>query len=154
MARATRVSRSGARDSAARQRLPVATYRFQFNKEFTFSQAAALVPYLASLGISDVYASPLLTATPQSTHGYDVCRFDQLNPNLGAQRDFARLGRELKKRRMGLLLDMVPNHMAAHLSNPWWFDVLEKGQASKFAPCFDIDWTPPNPELKGKVLLP
>ena len=140
---------------AADRRLPSTTYRVQFGQDFTFSDAEALVPYLHRLGISDLYASPILRAVPGSTHGYDVCDPGELNPELGTRADFERLSATLKAHGMGLLLDIVPNHMGiAGNCNDWWTDVLENGQASRYAPYFDIDWTPVKPELAGKVLLP
>lgn len=135
-------------------RIPTATYRFQFHKGFTFQQARTLLPYLCDLGISDVYASPIFTAGPESTHGYDICAFDELNPNLGSAADFEELTGEIRKLGMGLVVDMVPNHMGSHSSNQWWIDVLTKGQKSEFATYFDINWNPANRLLKGKVLLP
>src|SRR5262245_60243429 len=136
------------------KRIPCATYRLQFNREFTFNQAIEIVDYLRELGISDIYASPLFQATPQSTHGYDTCCFGKVNPNIGSSGDFDRLAEVLKEQGMGLLLDIVPNHMSATLSNAWWLDVLEKGRESQHARFFDIDWNPGNPALHGKVLLP
>src|SRR5579871_4364333 len=112
------------------KRIPRATYRLQFNQGFTFQQVAEILGYLAELGISDVYASPLFEAAPQSTHGYDTCSFGKVNPVLGGEEGFERLTRDLKQRGMELLLDVVPNHMSATLSNPWWMDVLEKGRDS------------------------
>jgi (1->4)-alpha-D-glucan 1-alpha-D-glucosylmutase len=136
------------------KRIPGATYRLQFNREFTFQQAREILDYLRELGISDVYASPLFQAGPESTHGYDTCSFGKINSNLGSTEDFERFTNELKDRNLGLLLDLVPNHMSATLSNPWWLDVLENGRESRYANFFDINWRPPNPELRDKVLLP
>ncbi|HEX7859021.1 MAG TPA: malto-oligosyltrehalose synthase [Verrucomicrobiae bacterium] len=135
-------------------RVPLATYRFQFHKGFTFRDAGALLPYLRDLGISDVYASPIFLAGPESTHGYDICGFDRINPNLGTQQDFEGFTAEIKKLGMGLLVDMVPNHMGIHATNCWWTDVLKNGINSNFSSYFDINWNPPNPLLKNKVLLP
>ena len=135
-------------------RVPRATYRFQFNAGFTLGQARELVPYLKQLGISDLYASPLFQAGPQSTHGYDICGYNKINPNLGTLEDFHALSREVRAAGMGLLLDMVPNHMGNHRSNEWWRDVLQNGPDSKFARYFDINWNSPNPLLTGKLLLP
>ncbi len=138
-----------------RKRIPGATCRMQFSKAFTFADALALVPYLDALGITDLYASPLLRAVAGSTHGYDICDPTQLNPELGAVEDFERLSAALRERGMGLILDIVPNHMGiADNCNRWWQDVLENGQASRYAGYFDIDWQPVKPELAGKVLLP
>ena len=136
------------------KRIPCATYRLQFNREFTFQQADEILDYLGELGISDIYASPLFEGGPQSTHGYDTCSFGKINPNLGAVEDFERLTTNLKKRGLGLLLDVVPNHMSATLSNPWWLDVLENGRESSYSRFFDIDWQPNNPALQNRVLLP
>jgi (1->4)-alpha-D-glucan 1-alpha-D-glucosylmutase len=136
-------------------RPPRATYRLQFNAGFTLRQAAELVPYLHDLGISHLYASPLLKAMPGSSHGYDVCDFGQLNPELGTEADFQLLVAALRERGMGLVLDIVPNHMGIDgAENHWWWDVLTHGQASPFARFFDIDWEPLDPRLHGRVLLP
>jgi (1->4)-alpha-D-glucan 1-alpha-D-glucosylmutase len=136
------------------KRIPSATYRLQFNRGFTFQQARDILDYLRELGISDVYASPLFQAAPESTHGYDTCCFGKINPNLGSSDDFDRFTSELKARRLGLLLDLVPNHMSATLSNPWWFDVLENGRESRYARFFDIHWDSENPALCDKVMIP
>lgn len=134
---------------------PTATYRFQFHRDFTFAHARALVPYLHQLGISHIYASPISRAAPGSTHGYDVCDHNELNPELGTREDFEALSAELKGHAMGLLVDFVPNHMGIeHAVNPWWRSVLENGPASPYAKFFDIDWQPLKRELDNKVLLP
>jgi (1->4)-alpha-D-glucan 1-alpha-D-glucosylmutase len=137
-------------------RVPRATYRVQFNAAFTFADARAIVPYLADLGISDVYASPILRARKGSGHGYDVVDASALNPELGTEDDFNALHAELEKRRIGLLLDVVPNHMAASTENAWWMSVLENGEHSRFLHYFDIDWTPVTTrgQTVSKVLLP
>lgn len=135
-------------------RVPLATYRVQFTPAFSFAQARAQVDYLRELGISDLYASPILQPRPGSQHGYDICDPSRLNAELGTQDDFDALDRQLKKHGMGLILDTVPNHMGVHYTNPWWMDVLENGPSSIYASCFDIDWDPVNPDLKNKVLLP
>ena len=134
--------------------VPVATYRFQFNADFRFSDAIALVDYLAKLGITDIYASPILTSRKGSKHGYDVTDPTQIDPDIGSAHDFEQLQDELLKRGMRLILDIVPNHMAASSENRWWMDVLENGSESGFASYFDIDWHPPSRNLEGKVLLP
>ncbi|HKX37286.1 MAG TPA: 4-alpha-glucanotransferase, partial [Burkholderiales bacterium] len=129
--------------------VPVATYRLQFHKGFKFKDATALVPYLASLGISHVYASPFLKARPGSAHGYDVIDHGQVNPEIGTQAELNQLIKQLKAHGMGMVLDLVPNHMGVlQADNAWWLDVLEKGRASPYARFFDIDWAP------GKLLLP
>jgi (1->4)-alpha-D-glucan 1-alpha-D-glucosylmutase len=139
----------------ARRRVPRATYRLQFNSNFTLQQAGALAPYLDDLGISDCYASPLLAACPGSEHGYDICDHSRLNPALGDDRDFDAFVAALHDHAMGLILDTVPNHMGISLpDNAWWLDVLENGPGSIYAPYFDIDWQPIKPELENKVLLP
>lgn len=136
------------------KRIPCATYRLQFNGDFTFRQAGEILDYLAELGVSDIYASPLFEAGPQSTHGYDTCCFNKLNPMLGTDGDFEHFTKALRERRFGLLLDFVPNHMSATLSNAWWRDVLENGRESTYARFFDIDWHSQYPGLRKKVLLP
>jgi len=108
-------------------RVPRATYRVQFNAGFTFRDAREIAPYLAELGISDIYASPILKARKGSTHGYDVVDASALNPELGTEDDFTALHEELRRLDMGLLLDVVPNHMAASGENSWWMSVLENG---------------------------
>ena len=136
-------------------RIPSATYRLQLNRLFTFEQAKDVVAYLDDLGISDIYASPFLMARPGSLHGYDVTDHSRLNPEIGDEQAFIRLSSELKRRRMGLVVDVVPNHMCiSHPSNAWWWDVLENGPSSPFAHYFDIDWQPPKQELTNRVLLP
>jgi (1->4)-alpha-D-glucan 1-alpha-D-glucosylmutase len=138
-----------------RQKLSVSTYRLQFNRFFAFAQATELVDYLDRLGIGDCYASPLLMARPGSLHGYDITDHSRLNPEIGTDAELRAFAAALRERGMGLLLDIVPNHMCvAHPSNVYWWDVLENGPSSPFARFFDIDWRPPKDELAGKVLLP
>jgi (1->4)-alpha-D-glucan 1-alpha-D-glucosylmutase len=135
--------------------IPRATYRLQFNRDFTFAQATALVPYLAALGISHVYASPYLKARPGSGHGYDIVDHGALNPEIGTAEEHERFVSALRAHDMGLILDIVPNHMGVMgADNAWWLDVLENGPAAAHSGFFDIDWDPLNPDLKGKVLLP
>jgi (1->4)-alpha-D-glucan 1-alpha-D-glucosylmutase len=142
-------------DELAEQRhAPASTYRLQFHPGFTFADAAAVVGYLRDLGVGDLYASPLFTARAGSTHGYDVADYGRLSPALGGDEQFAQLSAALRERGMGLILDMVPNHMGIGDANAWWSDVLENGPASPYAAFFDIDWQPIKPELAGKVLLP
>lgn len=123
--------------------IPTATYRIQFRNGMTFDRAAAQIPYLQRLGISHLYASPIFTATRGSTHGYDVTDANEIDPALGGQEGFDRLVRVLKQAKIGLILDIVPNHMAASLENPWWHDVIEYGEFSRYAHHFDIDWSRP-----------
>jgi (1->4)-alpha-D-glucan 1-alpha-D-glucosylmutase len=134
---------------------PSATYRLQFNQAFTFQDATGLVDYLDELGITDIYASPFLMARPGSVHGYDVTDQSRFNPEIGDEASFQRLSATLQQHQMGLIADVVPNHMCiTHPSNVWWWDVLENGPSSLFARYFDIDWHPPKEELVNKVLLP
>ncbi len=136
-------------------RVPRATYRLQFHKDFGFDAALRILPYLARLGISHVYCSPIHRARAGSTHGYDVVAHDEINPELGGAQAFARFCKGLRDNRMGQLLDMVPNHMGVlGGDNAWWSDVLENGPSSLYAQHFDIDWHPLNAQLQGKVLLP
>ncbi|MEG3136009.1 malto-oligosyltrehalose synthase [Rouxiella sp. T17] len=123
--------------------IPTATYRIQFRNGMTFDRAAGLVPYLQRLGISHLYASPIFTATAESTHGYDVTNANEIEPSLGGREGFDRLVAALKQAGLGLILDIVPNHMAASLENDWWRDVIEKGEKSPYARHFDIDWSRP-----------
>jgi len=134
---------------------PLATYRLQLSRDFPFEAAADLVPYLAELGISHLYASPFLKARAGSAHGYDIVDHNQLNPELGGGAGFDALCARLHEHGMGLILDFVPNHMGVgHDDNPLWLDILEWGAASPYAGYFDIDWNPPRPALAGKVLVP
>ena len=134
---------------------PLSTYRLQFNRAFRFSDARKLVGYLHELGVGTCYASPILKAHAGSMHGYDIIDHNAINPELGTQEEFDELAAELKNHGMGLLLDVVPNHMGVgHGTNPWWQDVLQNGRTSKFADFFDIEWNPLKGELHNKVLLP
>lgn len=135
--------------------IPSATYRLQFNNQFSFQDAKAILPYLASLGISHVYASPIFYAAPGSMHGYDVRDPNRLNPELGSQEDFDAYVEELHRLGMNQILDFVPNHMGvSEGENRYWADVLEHGPSSKYAVFFDIDWHPVKAELANRVLLP
>ncbi len=134
---------------------PRATARLQFFSGFTMDDAIPIVPYLARLGISHLYASPLLKARPGSTHCYDIVDHNQINPELGGEAALRRLVAALRAHGMGLLLDIVPNHMGVGgADNAWWLDVLEWGRASHYAEFFDIDWNPPDATLHGKLLAP
>ncbi|HWK45811.1 MAG TPA: malto-oligosyltrehalose synthase [Stellaceae bacterium] len=133
---------------------PRATYRLQFHKDFTFRDALDIVDYLADLGVSHVYASPFMMARPGSNHGYDIVDHNLLNPEIGTDEDLDALVEALHARGLGMILDIVPNHMGIGSGNPWWMDVLEWGEASPYARFFDIDWDAPRRNLTGKVLLP
>ncbi|HEY1808373.1 MAG TPA: malto-oligosyltrehalose synthase [Acidobacteriaceae bacterium] len=135
-------------------RAPLSTCRLQLHAGFTFADAEAVLPYLKSLGIGDLYTSPIFEARPGSMHGYDVTRHDRLNPELGGEEGFARLTDRLRELGMGLLLDIVPNHMGVGNDSVWWQDVLENGRASRYASYFDIEWEPLNPDMRNKLLLP
>ena len=136
-------------------RAPVATYRVQLSRSFTFRQLQDLAPYFEALGVTDCYCSPILTAGPGSTHGYDICNHTELNPELGSRVDFDHLSAALRARGLGLIVDFVPNHMGNDpRTNAWWRDVLENGPSSPYACFFDIDWLPIKFELRDKVLLP
>ena len=121
--------------------VPTATYRIQFRNGMTFDRAIELIPYLQRLGISHLYASPIFTATRDSTHGYDVTDANEIDPALGGREGFDRLSAALQQAHLGLILDIVPNHMAASLENAWWQDVIEQGEHSRYARYFDIDWS-------------
>jgi len=134
---------------------PRATYRIQFTSAFCLDDAVGIVPYLSRLGISHLYASPILTARAGSTHGYDIVDHGSINPELGGMPALRRLVAALRSHGMGLLLDIVPNHMGvAGAENRLWLNVLEWGRSSPYATWFDIDWEPADARLRGKVLLP
>jgi (1->4)-alpha-D-glucan 1-alpha-D-glucosylmutase len=141
---------------ASRQRFPEATYRLQFHAGFTFRDAAAIVPYLADLGVTHCYASPYLQARPGSKHGYDITNHGALNPEVGTAEEYDAWVAELHARGLGQILDTVPNHMGvAGNENAWWNDVLENGPASPYAGYFDIAWRDsPRPQLRDRILLP
>ena len=144
-----------ARNVKTQSQVPTATYRLQLNHKFTFRDAAAIIPYLHSLGISHCYVSPYLRARPGSTHGYDIIDHNALNPEIGTPEDYEHFVNELHRHGMGQILDIVPNHMGVMGSdNAWWLDVLENGEASDYAEFFDIEWNPIKDELQGKVLIP
>ncbi len=132
-----------------------ATARLQFHKDFTLADGAALVPYLAELGISHLYASPIFRARAGSTHGYDIVSHTEINPELGGMEALRAMVAALRSHGMGLILDIVPNHMGVGGDdNAWWMDVLEWGRASPYAEFFDIDWDPPDATLRGRMLAP
>jgi malto-oligosyltrehalose synthase len=133
---------------------PRATLRLQFHRGFTFADAARFVPYFARLGISHLYASPVTTARPGSMHGYDVIDPTRVNPELGGEAGLRSLAAALRAAGLGLIVDIVPNHMAASSANAWWADLLRHGMQSRYADYFDIDWNTEDEALRGKVLLP
>ena len=137
---------------------PCSTYRVQFHQGFRFVDGRDLVPYLSDLGITDLYSSPRYKARRGSSHGYDIANALRVNSELGTEEDFDEMADKLRHYGMGLLLDTVPNHMAASYENPWWTDVLENGQASAYASYFDIDWHPATTKAAflqdNRVLLP
>jgi (1->4)-alpha-D-glucan 1-alpha-D-glucosylmutase len=146
--------RAFAREGRFATRRPASTYRLQLGRSFGFEAAAAVVPYLHQLGITDVYLSPILEAAPGSTHGYDVVDHDRLASDLGGDAGYARLCQALAQHGMGQLVDFVPNHMGVGPRNAWWMEVLENGPSSRFAYFFDVDWRPIKTELENKVLVP
>ena len=132
-----------------------ATYRVQLHANFTLDDAAALADYLAALGVSHLYCSPVLQAAPGSTHGYDVVDPTRINVELGGEEAFGRLREALALRGLSQVLDIVPNHMAiGGRENAWWWDVLENGPSSRYARYFDVDWDPPEAKLRNVVLMP
>jgi (1->4)-alpha-D-glucan 1-alpha-D-glucosylmutase len=136
------------------EKIPTATYRMQFHAGFTFDNASRVVPYLQQLGISALYSSPIATARPGSTHGYDVVDPGKVNPELGGEQGLQNLSARLQESGLGLVVDIVPNHMGVlHESNQWWWDVLENGPGSPYADFFDIDWHPPKQELQNRVCI-
>jgi hypothetical protein len=144
-----------AAESMAAKAPPRATYRVQLNHIFTFDDAAAIVPWLARLGVSHLYCSPVFKAAPGSMHGYDVVDFGEVNPELGGREAFDRLVETVHRHDMKIMVDFVPNHMGIEDgANAWWQDVLEHGPSSPYESYFDIDWTPLTDELRDKVLLP
>jgi (1->4)-alpha-D-glucan 1-alpha-D-glucosylmutase len=135
--------------------IPRATYRLQLHRDFTFRDARAVVPHLASLGISHLYTSPIVKARPGSMHGYDVIDHNVLNPELGTREDLEALSRTLREHAMQLIVDIVPNHVGIMGDgNAWWLDVLENGPAAEAAPYFDIDWCPNRTTMHNRVLVP
>jgi (1->4)-alpha-D-glucan 1-alpha-D-glucosylmutase len=135
--------------------IPSSTYRIQLQAGFDFDAAIGVVDYLSQLGISHVYCSPYLQAAPGSTHGYDVVDYTRVNVELGGEKGLARFCAKLGSRNLGQVLDIVPNHMAiAGHYNVWWWDTLENGPASRYAPYFDIEWNAAEERLRNKVVLP
>jgi (1->4)-alpha-D-glucan 1-alpha-D-glucosylmutase len=134
--------------------IPLTCYRLQFNRNFTFRDASNILDYLDRLGITDIYSSPLLQSRKGSGHGYDSTDPTRIDSDLGSEQQFEAFQADLQKRSMGLLLDVVPNHMAASDENPWWMDLLENGPASVYSAYFDVDWHPPSRILDNRILLP
>jgi len=135
--------------------VPASVYRLQFNPDFKFTDAEALIPYLKELGVDAIYASPYFQSAPGSFHGYDVTNPNRINPEIGSEEEYSRFCDALKQAGMGQILDVVPNHMGVKgNNNRYWMDVLENGQSSIYAHFFDIDWDPEKAELKNKVLIP
>lgn len=130
--------------------MPIATYRLQLTPDFTFDHAAELCPYLARLGVSHLYLSPIFQARRDSTHGYDATDPNALRAELGGAEGFDRLSARARSHRLQILIDIVPNHMAADADNPWWWDVLGRGRASPHAAVFDIDWE----ANQGRIRIP
>ncbi|GAA1943999.1 malto-oligosyltrehalose synthase [Nocardioides hwasunensis] len=134
------------------QRRPHSTYRLQVSQDFTLHDAAGVLPYLHDLGIDWVYLSPLLASEPGSTHGYDVVAFDHVDPERGGEEGLAALSAEARRLGMGVLVDIVPNHVgvATPSEDPWWWDVLRLGRASEHANAFDVDWAAGD----GRIVIP
>ncbi len=133
---------------------PISTYRLQFNREFILKDAKSILPYLNKLGIKTIYSSPIFQATYRSTHGYDVINPLRLNPEIGTETDFKAFIEKLGHFKMGLLLDIVPNHMAYSVENPWIYDILERGKGSPYYSFFDIKKNSPYKELRTRLMLP
>jgi (1->4)-alpha-D-glucan 1-alpha-D-glucosylmutase len=141
--------------AATPRRVPTSSYRLQLTPSFTLFDAADLAPYLAALGVSEIYISPILEARPGSPHGYDVTDHSRINAALGGDAGLAALSAAARDHDLGIVLDFVPNHMSTHSrANAWWRSVLENGPSSPYANHFDIDWEPVKSELRGKILLP
>jgi (1->4)-alpha-D-glucan 1-alpha-D-glucosylmutase len=135
--------------------IPLSTYRLQVHRDFPLATARDIVPYLARLGVGDVYTSPYFTAEPGSTHGYDVCNHNEINPEVGGREAHNAFTTMIAAHGMGHVVDFVPNHMGINTStNAWWRDLLENGPSAAAAPFFDVDWTPIKPELQAKLLVP
>src|SRR5690606_13640140 len=139
----------------ARRRVPHATYRVQMNENFTFRDTLALVLYLDALGISDLYLSPNFKARAGSTHGYDVCDYSEVNPELATWDDVRSLAGALRERDMGQKLDKDRNHTGIMSECcGWWMDVLENEPSSPYASTFDIDWRLVKRNLQNRVMVP
>ena len=128
--------------------IPTATYRIQMRDGVDFARVTQLLPYLAGLGVSHLYLSPIFLAGSGSTHGYDIINPTRIDPVLGGREGFDALARAAREQGLGIILDIVPNHTAFTLENPWLLDVLKHGPASRYARHFDIDWD------AGPLVLP
>jgi (1->4)-alpha-D-glucan 1-alpha-D-glucosylmutase len=133
-------------------RIPASCYRLQLSPDFTLDDARRAAPYLHGLGVGDLYLSPILATRPESTHGYDVVDPTRVRLEIGGEDALRALAGEAARLDMGLLVDVVPNHMAADHRNPWWWDVLGRGRDSPYAHVFDIDWDAPG--CDGRIVLP
>lgn len=134
------------------RRTPHSTYRLQVSPDFTLHDAAQVLPYLHDLGVDWVYLSPLLASEPGSMHGYDVVAFDHVDPERGGEEGLAALSAEARRLGMGVLVDIVPNHVgvATPSEDPWWWDVLKLGRESEHASAFDVDWAAGD----GRIVIP
>ena len=142
-------------ESSRLNRVPLSTYRLQLNAGCNLDKVFDLLPYLDRLGVSDLYLSPLFCAREESSHGYDVVDHGAIDPAIGNMASFERVAEEARGAGMGILLDVVPNHMGINdPGNTWWIDVLENGEGAYFAGFFDIDWRPAASALQDKILLP
>ncbi len=137
---------------ASTARAPHSTYRLQVSPDFDLYAAARVLPYLHDLGVDWVYLSPLLASEPGSTHGYDVVAFDHVDPERGGEEGLAALSAEARRLGMGVLVDIVPNHVgvATPSEDPWWWDVLKLGRESEHASAFDVDWAAGD----GRIVIP
>src|SRR3954453_10245670 len=143
-----------ARERSATERALTATYRLQLNGAFTLHDARARIPYLHALGVSHLYCSPVLAARAGSTHGYDVTDPTQVSPELGRGAALLAFADAAHALGMGVVLDIVPNHMGIGADNPYWDDLLAHGRSSRYARWFDVEWRAPTRRLANKVLLP
>lgn len=132
----------------------LATYRVQLHAGFRLEHLRTLIPYFATLGVSHLHLSPLLAARAGSQHGYDVTDPARINPAIGTEDEFRAVAAALHGAGLGILLDIVPNHMAASVENPAWEDVLTHGSASRFAKWFDIEWRAGEPSDRPRIVLP
>lgn len=135
-------------------RRPASTYRIQLSPEFGFEATRRIVPYVQALGVTDLYLSPIAEARTGSTHGYDIVDPTRIRGELGGEAGFRALAGEARDRGLGILLDIVPNHLAASHENAWWWDLLERGRSSAYAEWFDVDWERADEESDGRIVLP